>query len=98
MPRPGRKSGEKVQRVCAKSRRTDLLPPSVDASAYRPRASRAALPLCEGENKAAHFAGTFSPSVRGRRERSERGGQLCRVVVQSLPWASPISTPVQRGL
>src|ERR1041385_6259353 len=40
----------------------------------RRAARRAALPLCEGENKAAHFVGSFSPSQRGRRERSERGG------------------------
>src|SRR5262245_42152226 len=62
-----------------KSRRTDPLPPAIDASPYRARPSGAALPLCEGENKTSHCAGTFSPSVRGRRERSERGGRLCRL-------------------
>src|ERR1051325_4430257 len=36
----------------------------------RRAARQAALPLCEGENKA------FSPSQRGRRERSERGGRV----------------------
>ena len=30
-----------------------------------------------------HFAGAFSPSVRGSRERSERGGRLRRLFAQS---------------
>jgi hypothetical protein len=33
------------------------------------------------------FAGRLSPSARGRRERSERGGRLCRL---DLPWSSRI--------
>src|SRR5262244_769775 len=74
-----------------KGRRTDPLPPSIDASPYRARPSGAALPLCEGENKAAHFAGVFCPSQRGRRERSERGGQFGNFFVQSPapPYVQP---------
>src|ERR1041384_5099497 len=51
----------------------------------RRAARRAALPLCEGENKAAHFVGSFSPSQRGRRERSERGGRFGDFLCKAPP-------------
>src|SRR5262249_34095985 len=60
-------------------RRTDSLPPSIDASAYRARPSGAALPLYEGENKAAYFWHIL-PLREGGRERSERWRRLCRVL------------------
>src|SRR6059036_2095300 len=64
-----------------KVRRTDPLPPSLDASPYRARASRAALPLCEGENEPVHFTSPFSPSVRGSRERGGRSADfLCKAL------------------
>src|SRR5881296_1498316 len=64
-----------------KVRRTDPLPPSLDASPYRARASRAALPLCEGENEPVHFTTPFSPSVRGSRERGGRSADfLCKAL------------------
>src|SRR6184192_3531687 len=77
-----------IRGLCTKSRRTDPLPPS------------AALPLCEGENKAAHFTSAFSPFVRGSREHSERGVAyadfLCKVpyaVVGSRPLAQSWESP-----
>src|ERR1041385_3073675 len=61
---------------CSWSEAPECFQKVAELTPCRRAARRAALPLCEGENKAAHFIGSFSPSQRGRRERSERGGRF----------------------
>src|ERR1041385_7548293 len=80
---------------CSWSEAPECFQKVAELTPCRRAARRAALPLCEGENKAAHFVGSFSPSQRGRRERSERGGQfgdfLCKAAEEGsfLPDRAP---------
>src|ERR1051325_11262211 len=69
--------------LCTKSRRTDPLPP---------RCAPGGSPPLRGENKAAHFVGSFSPSQRGRRERSERGGRFGDFLCKALA-NQPVTKP-----
>src|SRR5215475_11443666 len=46
-----------------------------------PRSLRSRLPLTEGETYACNLRALFSPSVRGSREQSERGGRSHAILI-----------------
>ena len=52
---------------------SDPLPPFLDASPYRARASRAAVPLCKGDNKPSNLNKCILPLEKGESRVSGRG-------------------------